>query len=351
MATIKLGRNILPLTAVIISIFCIFKMPDAVTDGVTEGLKICFNVILPSLFPFMVLSAYTVKSEALNFLYKIFYPITKFILRQPLCTVPVVIMGLVGGFPVGTKMAFLLLEKGQITKNQAQRLCIFCVNGGPAFVITAVGVNMLGSSKAGVIIFASLCISSLILGFATSFFDDKKDIEIHINNSAQSPLAALSASVTDGVQSILGICAWVVLFSGLTECIKSIGMSDSAYSGLVSVLEVTKGCTLISGEMGIPVLAAAIGFGGFCVHCQIFSYIKSAGLKYSHFFVGRVLCAALSAVICHLLLLIFPVDIATAVMNKDITASAFSVSLPAFIALTIMCIVMIFDIDSKKKIC
>lgn len=351
MATIKLGRNILPLAAVIISMLCIFKMPDAVTEGVTQGLKICFNVILPSLFPFMVLSAYIVKSEALSFFYKLFYPLTKFILRQPLCTVPVVIMGLVGGFPVGTKMASLLLERGRITKNQAQRLCLFCVNGGPAFVITAVGVNMLGSSKAGVIIFVSLCISSLILGFATSFFDDKKDLEFHIENSAQSPLAALSASVTDGVQSILGICAWVVLFSGLTECIKSIGISDGAYSGIVSVLEVTKGCTLIAGEMGIPILAAAIGFGGFCVHCQIFSYIKATGLKYSHFFAGRVLCAALSAVICHLLLLVFPVDITTAVMNKDITASAFSVSLPAFIALTIMCIVMIFDIDTKKKIC
>jgi len=351
MATVKLSRNILPMAAVIISMLCIFKMPDAVTQGVTDGLKICFNVILPSLFPFMVLSSYIVKSDALNFLYKIFYPFTKYILKQPACTVPAIIMGLVGGFPVGTKMAFLLLENGQITKNQAQRLCMFCVNGGPAFVITAVGVNMLGSSKAGIIIFASLCISSLIFGFTTSFFDDKKDIEIHIENSAQSPLAALSASVTDGVQSILGICAWVVLFSGVTECIKSVGISDGAYSGIVSVLEVTKGCTLIAGEMGIPVLAAAIGFGGFCVHCQIFSYIKSTGLKYSHFFVGRVLCAALSAVICHLLLLIFPVDITTAVMNNDITASAFSVSLPAFIALTIMCIVMIFDIDTKKKIC
>lgn len=351
MVTVKLSRNILPMTAVIISMLCIFRMPDAVTAGVTEGLKICFNVILPSLFPFMVLSSYIVKSEALSFIYKIFYPITKFVLRQPLCTVPVVIMGLVGGFPVGAKMTYLLLEKGQITKNQAQRLCMFCINGGPAFVITAVGVNMLGSSKAGVIIFASLCISSLILGFATSFFDDKNELEFHIENSAQSPLAALSASVTDGVQSILGICAWVVLFSGITECLKSTGISDAAYSGLVSVLEVTMGCTLIAGEMGIPVLAAALGFGGFCVHCQVFSYIKATGLKYSHFFVGRVLCAALSAVICHVLLIIFPVDITTAVMNKDITASAFSVSLPAFIALTIMCIVMIFDIDTKKKVC
>lgn len=350
MATIRLTRNILPLTAVIISMLCIFRMPDSVTKGVTDGLTICFNVILPSLFPFIVLSAYILKSGALSFLYKLFYPLTRFVLRQPLCTVPAVIMGLIGGFPVGAKMTFLLLEDGQISKNQAQRLCMFCVNGGPAFVITAVGINMLKSGKAGIIIFVSLTVSSLILGFATSFFDDKKDNKNSFKSSSQSPLAALSASVTDGVQSILGICAWIVLFSGITECIKWAELSENVYSAVVSLLEVTKGCTLLAEKMGLPVLAAAIGFGGFCVHCQVFTYTKATGLKYSHFFVGRVLCAALSAVICHLLLLFFPVDIATAVMSDDITVSAFSVSLPAFISLTIMCVVMIFDIDSKKKV-
>lgn len=350
MVTVKIRKNILPILGIALSLFCIFKMPDTVTEGVTEGLQICFNVILPSLFPFMVLSSYIIKSNALSFIYKIFQPLTKFVLRQPLCTAPVVIMGLVGGFPVGAKMTNLLLENGQITKNQAKRLCMFCVNGGPAFIITAVGVKMLGSAKAGVIIFASLCIASLILGFATSFFDDKTMVEIKQSSSAQSPVSALSAAVTDGVQSILGICAWVVLFSGLTQCIKGLGLKDTAYCGIASVLEVTKGCALISGKMGLPVLAAAIGFGGFCVHCQIFSYIKSTGLKYSHFFVGRVLCAALSAVICHILLMIFPVEITTAAINTNISSATFSASLPAFISLTIMCIVMIFDIDTRKKV-
>ncbi len=350
MATIKLSRNILPIMAVIISIFCIFRMPDEITKGVTDGLTICFNIILPSLFPFMVVSAYIIKTGTLKIIYKLFYPLTRFILRLPLCTVPVIIMGLIGGFPVGTRMTFLLLESGQITENQAKRLCLFCINGGPAFIISAVGVKMLGSSKAGIIIFASLCISSLILGFFASFFDDKKTVEKHYENAFQSPLAALSASVTDGVQSILGICAWVVLFSGITECISSLKISENAYSAMVSLLEVTKGCTLLTGEMGLPVIAAVIGFGGFCVHCQVFSYIKESGLKYRYFFVGRVLCAAFSAVICHFALILFPVDITTAVMNDDITVSAFSVSLPAFIALTIMCIVMIFDIDTKKKV-
>lgn len=350
MVTIKLGRNILPFMAIIISIFCIFRMPDEITNGVTEGLTICFNVVLPSLFPFMVVSAYIIKSGSLRFLYKLFYPLTRFVLRLPVCTVPVVVMGLAGGFPVGAKMTSLLLESGEITENQAKRLCLFCINGGPAFVISAVGVKMLHSSKAGLIIFASLCISSLVLGFLVSFFDDKKAVEKQYENSWQSPLLALSASVTDGVQSILGICAWVVLFSGITECIDSLTLSENTYSATVSLLEVTKGCTLLAGEMGLPVIAAAIGFGGFCVHCQVFSYIKETGLKYRYFFVGRVLCASLSAVICHFMLCLFPVDITTAVMNEDITVSAFSVSLPAFIALTIMCIVMIFDIDSKRKV-
>lgn len=351
MVTIRLTRNVLPLIAVFISIICIFKMPDSITQGITDGMTICFNVILPSLFPFMIVSAYIIKSGALGFLYKLFYPLTRFVLKLPLCTASVIIMGFIGGFPVGARMTTLLLESGQITENQAKRLLLFCINGGPAFVITAVGVKMLGSNKAGVIIFISLCIASLIIGFISSFFDDKKTTDKRIENSMQSPLVALSASVTDGVQSILSVCAWVVLFSGITECVKALSISDNTYWAMVSLLEVTKGCTLLAGKMGIPVITAAIGFGGFCVHCQVFSYIKESGLKYRYFFVSRVLCAALSGIICHLLLIIFPVDITTAVMSDDITISAFSVSLPAFISLTIMCIVMIFDIDSKQKVC
>ncbi len=348
MLTVKLNRNIIPLLAVTISLFLIFYMPSAVTSGVTEGLKICLSVILPSLFPFMVLSSYIIKSQALCGLYKLLSPISKYVFRLPENAIPVIIMGLIGGFPVGAKMTALLLERGEITKNQATRLCLFAVNGGPAFIITAVGVNMLGNIKAGVVIFISICISYIILGFATSFFSDKEDPVVPKTIEATSPMLALSSSVSDGIQGIISICAWVILFSGLSGCISALPLSNEIFSVLISLLEVTKGCSFIANDVSLPIITAIISFGGFCVHCQIYGFIRSVGVKYRIFFVVRVLCSALSSIICHLILKIFPIYTATAVTN--VTVAPFSISIPAFIALITLCIVMIFDIDSKKKV-
>ena len=257
-------------------------------------------------------------------------------------------MSMIGGFPVGIKMINNLLDNKAITVNQAQRLCIFCMNGGPAFVITAVGVNMLGSTRAGVIIFVSLCISSLILGFLSRFLSDKS--LLNENTETQSTFSSLSAAVSEALQSILGICAWIVIFSALTNCLKEFIHNESVFTTFAALIEVTKGCVLLAGKMPIPIITALIGFGGICVHFQVIGNLKSCAVKYSHFFVCRIVNGAISAFISYLLLLVFPVDIDVFATIQNVSVSAFSVSLPAFCTFAIMCIIMIFDIDRKKKV-
>lgn len=344
------SKNVVSIICIFFSCYLLFMMPNAVKSGVSKGLELCVFVIIPSLFPFMVLSGFIVKSNVLSPVYKALAPLTNFLFKQPSCTVAVIFMGLIGGFPVGTKMTASLLEEGRITQNQAQRLCMFCVNGGPAFIITAVGVNMLGNFRAGVVMFVSLSLSSLVLGFISRFFDDKCYIKLSSKSNGQSPLLALSSAVADNINAILSICAWVVIFNGLTECIRQIKFADNVYMSICAVLEVTNGCTLTAGKIPLEIIAAIIGFGGLCVHCQIYSFIKESGLKYIRFFTGRIINGGLSAVICHLLLKIFPVHYSTAVQNVE-KFVPLSVSVPAVFVILTMCIIMILDIDNKRRIC
>lgn len=349
MVVIKFRKSIFQVGAVLLCLVFMFKFPDTVTSGVTEGLKICFYIILPSLFPFMVLSTYIIKSNIFEFAYKLLSPVSRFLFRQSACTVPVIIMSMIGGFPVGVKMVGNLLRENSITKKQAQRLCIFCMNGGPAFTITAVGVNMLGSAKAGIIMFASLCLSSLIIGIFTRFLGDKNELKEHIQKP--NTLVSLSSAVADALQSVLGICAWVVIFSAITSCLKICIENESIYTAISSFIEVTNGCVILAGKMPIPVITAIIGFGGVCVHCQVLSELKESGVKYSHFFVCRVLNGAVASFISYLLLLIFPVDIDVFASTHNMTVTTFSVSLPAFFTFAIMCIIMILDIDRRRNMC
>lgn len=349
MITIKLKKNFLPLFFVLLCAFCIFKMPYAVTGGITDGLKICFYTVLPSLFPFTVLSSYISRTDALLPVYRFLSPVTKYVFRQPPAAAPVIVMSLIGGFPIGAKMTAELYCDGRLTENQAQRLNMFCMNAGPAFTVTAVGVSMLSSRRAGAVIFASLCASSLIIGFLTSFLDDKSGFTEYKSRGVMNPLSALSASVTDAVNTMLSICAWIIMFSAVTGCFEASCADSGLLLAVCSLTEVTDGCRRACGVLPLPAITAIIGFGGLCVHCQVYQFIAKTGIKYRLFFAFRAINAAVAALISHILFTLFPVEVSTLSAPAFDTAP-FSASLPAFLALASMCVIMIFDVDTKKKL-
>ncbi len=349
MATIKIKREYLSLFIVLCCVYMIFRFPIAVKEGVNEGINICFYTIIPSLFPFLTLSTYIVKSNILSPFYKLFSFPVKLFFKQPSSSASVIILSMIGGFPVGIKMTNELYIKGQITKEHAQYLSLFCMNAGPAFVITAVGTNMLNSTKAGIIIYSSLCLSAYISGIISSFVAEKYDNAIKLKKEKPLQISSLSASLTDAVQCIFNICAWVVLFSSITACIETFKLPEKIYFCIISFLEVTKGCSVLSGNLPLPIITGIISFGGICVHCQVLEYIKNIEIKYIYFFITRILNGILSGIITYVLLLFFPVEINVFSNSDKITSYSFSFSYSAFFVFIIMCVIMIFDIDRNKK--
>ncbi len=349
MATIKLKKEYFSSAIIICFIILMFKFPVAIKEGVNDGLNICFYTIIPSLFPFMTLSTYIVKSNVFSPIYKLFSIPVRIFFKQPACAVSVIIMSMIGGFPVGIKMANDLYMKGQITNEQAQRLCLFCMNAGPAFIISAVGTNMLKSQKAGVIIYTSLCISSLISGIISSSVAEKSNDKNKINTKKPLQLPSISASVTDSLHSILSICAWVVLFSAVTSCLEIFKLPENAFLCFTPLFEVTKGCTLLCDKVSMPIISAIIGFGGICVHCQVLEFIKNMELKYIYFFISRVLNGVLSGIVTYLILIFIPVETDVFSNSDIITSYSFSFSYSAFFVVIFMCVIMVFDIDRYKK--
>ncbi|MBR5245776.1 MAG: hypothetical protein IKV25_00205 [Clostridia bacterium] len=269
---------------------------------------------------------------------------------QPAVCVPVIVLSMIGGFPVGLKMVKDLFKRNEITENQAKRLCFFCMNSGPAFAITVVGTSMLHSTLAGVIIYCSLCASSLILGFFTRFLDHNEK-EGNAKQYRISNLSCLSSSLTNGINSILGICGWIVIFNGFIECFELINSNYFLSIFVKTTVEVTKACVDFSGKIALPYLTFIMGFGGFCVHFQVLDCLKECRVKYSHFLFSRVINGCLSAIITYIILLFVPVETDVFGNSGEIHSAPFSVSIWGFMALVIMCIIMIFDIDRKKKVC
>ncbi len=330
----------------------LFVKTDLCAAGIKEGLILCAGTVIPSLFPFMVVSQFILKSGLADFLGSMLGSVTERIFRQPGITAGVILMSLIGGFPVGAKMTADLLGEGKITENQAQRLNLFCINAGPAFIIGTVGSMFLGTRKAGVILYASTCIASLFTGMLTRIIADREQAVPHKDEITYiaNPVTAFSQATADSAKTMLSICAWIVIFNAVIKCISSFGNGLSVIIAC-SLLEVTSGIKLSLGVLPFPVIAAVLSFGGLSVHCQIYSFISKSRLNMRYFYLARIITAAISSLICTGLIKIFPCEISTFHTNSQILPAAYSISVPAAVALIFMCAVLIFEVDTDKKTC
>ena len=326
--------------------------PKASADGVREGLTLLFEAVIPSLFPFLVLSSYIASGETAELLATLFGKVTNAVFKMQKYAFMPILMGLIGGYPVGAKTTAELYSKGKLTHNEAERLMFFCVNAGPAFTSTAVGVAMLGSLRAGLILYACAVLSSMTIGFFCRFLSDGKKCS-EPKAAASTPVKnyAFTSSVASGASAMFNISAWVLTFSCISALMSTIKIGAYPSIFIKAALEVTTGCRAACGSVPLPVISAILGFGGFSVICQVLPYIDSCKIELRRFISARIINSALNAFFCSQFVRIFPDSTAaSAVIGAGRASLTLSYSLGATIILLFMCAVLILEVDNREKI-
>ncbi|HHZ06687.1 MAG TPA: hypothetical protein GX401_07900 [Clostridiales bacterium] len=335
------------------------------TQGAVNGLLFCSNVLIPSLFPFMVLSSFIVKSNLSDSLSTLFKPITKYCFNLPTCCGITILLSVIGGYPVGAKGTVALWKQGKITEAQAKFMVLFAVGSGPAFVVFVVGENLLHSTQVGIILCLSQVLAQIIIGVVMSLFHREKLVQYGCTHSHPIEITnALVSSCSDSVMSMLNLCGLVVIFSSIMGIIKSTGAdqwlskaisatgigSSTADSILPALWEVTDGCsTAISNNAPISILAFAIGFGGVCVHFQIYSIIGNLPVSKVKFLAIRFCQGVLSALITVIVLSLFPQseNVFSNVSSPTITTG--SATYIGSIALVIMSVMFLLTVKPYSK--
>ena len=346
-------RNLLPgseqiayaLTAgtVFFIAFMLIKYPDGSARGVSDGIELCLSTLIPSVFPFMFLSCFLLESGILSRSNRAFTFIGKRLFGLPGYGVPVIFFSMIAGLPVGARLTEELYDRNMITKTQGQRMLFFCMNPGPAFVISGVGHKMLGSRELGLIIYVSLIISSLLLGIlSVPVWSDDERVEIEDTKASKIDIAStVVKAVSQSSRSVFSICAWVVLFSCLTELIKVLGFSENTENFLFAVTELTNGCMQCVEICPVPIIAGIIGFGGLCAHMQVSSQIMTLGLEYKYFISARILSAGLSVLISVFLLKQFPIEVETSSFGTVPEGTGIAMSYPICAGVMVMCFLLL----------
>ncbi len=306
--------GVLAAMGVLFLLWALLSFPDLVKNSVRQSVLYCLTVLVPSLFPFMALSQLIVLSSAGDVLGAPLAPLARWVFRLPGCCAAPILMSFLGGYPAGARSVSLLLEQGRITRQQASRMMLFCVGPGTAFVVTYLGGSVLGSYRAGWLLFFSVTLAGLIMGAATSFWD-RVPPKGHVPVKKEG--GAVIRSVSGAAHSVLIMCACIVSFAGLSALLHATGAYQAAVqlwarlgpltppetaAALSFLLEVTGGVgDAAQFRVGPELYAFGLAFGGLCVHMQVFAMFRDFPLKKRWFFLSRFAHGLLAAGIFRLL--------------------------------------------------
>jgi len=308
--------------------------PQESMEAARDGLSLCANVIVPSLFPFFALASLVVELGLSRYLGKLLEGIMVPLFRVNGACASALALGFVGGYPVGARTAITLYEKGQCSKTEAERLLAFCNNSGPAFIFGVVGAGVFASGKIGLLLYlvhltASVCVG-VLFRFYKPWDGPGRGRAPRVQFETVSFPTAFARSVTGSLTSCLNICAFVLFFtvvlrllalSGaldlaaglLCRLLAPLGLTEAwAQRLLTGLLEISSGVSSLTGEGGLSgrlsMAAFILGWAGLSVHCQVLSFLEHSGLSMKTYFAGKLLHGGLSALLAGGLARVLPLE-------------------------------------------
>ncbi|MBO5928998.1 MAG: hypothetical protein J6Q42_03145 [Clostridia bacterium] len=332
-------RTAIALSILITAAATVLTFPAAVAGGISRGLSICSSVIIPSLFPFLVLSGVIVRSGIATAIGNRLDRLTRRVFGLPGCCAGGILIGFFGGYPAGAVAIGELVRSGQLSKTDAKHMLRFCVNGGPGFVISAVGATIMNSTAFGWMLFAAHLVSSLIIGIIGAPCR-KTSNRSRRSMPSVSFTVSLVESVTAACQTLLSLCGFVVLFAAILTVADACGIPSHLSLLLSCLLEVNCGC-LAAAEItqAAPfLLGCTIGFGGLCVHCQLAAALHGTGVMSPSFFLSRIAHALLTGLLTVWLLQLFPLSLSVgSSLNAPLNLQTSYGGVTVSVALLILC--------------
>lgn len=340
--TIKLGG--ISLLALFLIAVCLI-MPTVTAHGARSGLILCGNIVIPSLFPFCVLALFCENSNVIQVISRLISKFTEKIFHLSGEQFSILILSVLGGFPVGIRLIKAQHSAGKLSPEQAKRMGLYCISAGPAFIVTAIGEGMLGNRRMGILLLISNVLATLFLCFIIERPHKPTVSKLTIKRVSISD--AFVEATAGAAKTVFGICGWVVLFATITELINSVALPKKLLAPILYSLEVTTAA--ITAERNVLLICAILSFCGFCVHCQIYSIGKEIAPNYAKFLLFRVIHGAVSCTITYTVLRLNPKIVSTLSNHIAPIRNNVSFTYSSALALVILSVCLIFSINDRKN--
>ncbi|MGI6066186.1 MAG: sporulation integral membrane protein YlbJ [Bacillota bacterium] len=336
-------------------ILCVSMLlfPKDTYEAATLGLATWWQIVFPSLMPFLILSELFLGLGVVHMVSILLEPVMRPIFNLPGCAAFVVALGYTSGFPVGAILTSRLRREKMVTRLEGERLISFTNNASPLFIFVAVAVGLFHRPALGIILAVAHYGANLTLGLALRFFgcqDPEKTREqvkchnlllnsIHAMIQAQKkdgrPIAKLiSDAVRKSIQNLATIGGFIIFFAviirlmtllGITNLLVKVlslvfyplGFPESLVNALsTGFFEMTLGAKLASestASLAYQVIAASIiiAWSGISIHAQVAGMVAETDLRMLPFVLSRFVHAIFSGFFAYLLVQAQPVSAIT----------------------------------------
>ena len=288
--------------------------PQEISSAVLTSLTLCTDTLLPSLFPFFVLSSLAIRLDLFRPLSLCLRGVMAVVFHLPGTCAPALILGIIGGYPTGAKAAAELYRSGLCSRDETERLLSFCSNCGPAFLFGVVGCGIFASPNCGLLLAGVHYAAAILTGFVLNRRGKCPDSRSLPPKAVSVPLTvAFVDSVTGAMRGMLDLFSFVLCFAAVTQLLSLSGLSGAASRFLLPFLPAKEGEALLLGllEMtrGVASLpqgtltarlvtaSALIGWGGLSVHCQVLALLRDTDLSAAKYLQGKLLHSIFSALL------------------------------------------------------
>ena len=284
------------LTALIAGLAMLMLILDGKTaiHSAREGVELCLRTVVPSLFPFFVLSG-IISSYFTGQKIPLLKPLCRFC-RIPAGSESLLLIGLIGGYPVGAQLITQAVTSGNLSYKDGVRMLGFCSNAGPAFLFGM--LSPLFAEKWllwllwGVQIGSALLTGFLLPGGTVLGAKIQKSKQLTFTEALQAAIRVMAS-----------VCGWVILFRiviGFGDYWLLCYLPGAVKIALSGLLELSNGCVLLAeipnSNMRFLLAGVFLSFGGICVAMQTQSVTKVTGIGW--YFPGKVIQSLLALFLC-----------------------------------------------------
>lgn len=284
----------------------ILTLPAQCLSYALNGLNLWYQKMIPTLFPFMVLSGILIRMDLTDGFVRLLKPVLYPVFHVSSACLYGILIGFLCGFPMGAHVTAQLYQQGRISRQEAAYLLAFCNNIGPVyflgFVLPTLGlshfkipllIGMYGLPLLyGLILRYTCFLSRLPRSYSAKPADQKAE---------RSFLSAMDASVQAALWGIARLGGYMIfcnllfiLPELLTKLLPHLPYPDVLITGCIScLLEISGGINLLGRRLPLFILCA-LPFGGLSCIAQTYSILRETDLSVCDYVMHKSILTAIT---------------------------------------------------------